>query len=263
MIKALGWMRTLIDKIKNICIYLNIFAKNFPDRDGRFIILLLVAFLDLTVVIRYHDEVSEFIPGWCRIDSKEKVYLSLTLLSAPFAFFIWHWRDANNLAKIETDRYDLFLKDFYQIEQWATAAGGTTNETLKLAAIHQLLPFANGGYGLLFVRPAQEIFLSLLANSKGRGTDDIKAIHEIVKNNWKVFDKVRKNIDPAANSFLKGIILIANADFSNADFSSADFSFANLSAADFSNANLRGAKYSNATKFPDGFDPVKAGMEKT
>ena len=59
---------------------------------------------------------------------------------------------------------------------------------------------------------------------------------------------------------------LSGADLSGADLSGADLSWANLSVANLSEANLSvadlsGAKYTKKTKWPDRFDPVKAGAK--
>jgi uncharacterized protein YjbI with pentapeptide repeats len=78
---------------------------------------------------------------------------------------------------------------------------------------------------------------------------------------------------------LQGALLrysvMTDARFTGADCRRADFSYSLLADADFTGADLRGAifthaslggrfdastTYDNATKFPEGFDPVAAGL---
>jgi uncharacterized protein YjbI with pentapeptide repeats len=47
-------------------------------------------------------------------------------------------------------------------------------------------------------------------------------------------------------------------DLSGANLSLADLCGADLSRADLSGINLNGAKYNQDTKWPKGFDPIKA-----
>ncbi len=50
------------------------------------------------------------------------------------------------------------------------------------------------------------------------------------------------------------------ANLSGANLSSVDLRGADLRGADLRGVNLYGARYSQGTLFPDGFDPMKAGM---
>ncbi|NJM68321.1 MAG: pentapeptide repeat-containing protein [Acaryochloris sp. RU_4_1] len=54
---------------------------------------------------------------------------------------------------------------------------------------------------------------------------------------------------------------LQEADLSEADLSEADLSGANLIGANLTDAQLKGAKYNSRTVFPDGFEPVKVGMQ--
>jgi uncharacterized protein YjbI with pentapeptide repeats len=46
--------------------------------------------------------------------------LLTALLSAPIAYFIWWFRDTNNLWQIENQRKDINLKDFQKLAEWAS-----------------------------------------------------------------------------------------------------------------------------------------------
>ena len=52
------------------------------------------------------------------------------------------------------------------------------------------------------------------------------------------------------------------ANLSGANLSGADLSEAKLGYANMSGANLSGTKYNKDTKWPGGFDPIKAGAIK-
>lgn len=52
------------------------------------------------------------------------------------------------------------------------------------------------------------------------------------------------------------------ANLSEANLYGADLRWASLSEANLRGANLGGATYNKQTIFPDGFDPIAAGMKK-
>ena len=59
--------------------------------------------------------------------------------------------------------------------------------------------------------------------------------------------------------------LLSNANLATANLEGANLSKANLRGADLSNANISNvnwdaARYDNRTKWPEGFDPVVAGL---
>ena len=111
-------------------------------------------------------------------------------VSAPVAFAIWHFRDANTQQQIANQRKDVNLKEFQKIAEWISGAHlvetkviekskeGSEQETsyeysrqpenqniptfskqdgavgLQIAAVYMLLPFSRGDHGEAFRRPA-------------------------------------------------------------------------------------------------------------
>ena len=55
---------------------------------------------------------------------------------------------------------------------------------------------------------------------------------------------------------------LTNADLTNADLRNSILKSANLWNANLWNADLQGAEYNQQTRWPDGFDPAKAGAIK-
>jgi len=69
-------------------------------------------------------------------------------------------------------------------------------------------------------------------------------------------------IEPGANLY-RAVLSEANlagADLAGADLSGAHLSGAHLSGANLSGANLSWAKANEETVWPEGFDPVAAGV---
>ena len=126
------------------------------------------------------------------INSRGAWTLITLIVSAPVAYVIWFFRDANTQKQIENQRKDVNLKEFQKIAEWVSGAhlveekiiekskdtGGLEKETaceysrqpekqniatfskqdgavgLQIAAIYMLLPFYRGDHGEDFRRPA-------------------------------------------------------------------------------------------------------------
>jgi hypothetical protein len=74
-------------------------------------------------------------------------------------------------------------------------------------------------------------------------------------NAWNDWRKNNPGIIPVlSESDLRG------ADLRNANLGESDLRGADLSESDLRNANLRGALYTSQTQFPQGFNPIEAGM---
>ncbi|MDH5542687.1 MAG: pentapeptide repeat-containing protein [Nitrospinota bacterium] len=158
------------------------------------------------------------------------------ILAAPIALPIWYWRDQNKKADIQNAREDLIQKDFHEIQKWAVGLGGDKNETLQIAAIHQLKPFAVGIHGERFQRPAYEIYFSLLQSWPEEEVNDetvvpnhILAIHTVFREEGSKITKKMNRIN------------LAKADLSGADLSGVNLAEANLQSAELFRANLQSA----------------------
>ena len=127
------------------------------------------------------------------INSRGAWTLITLIVSAPVAYVIWFFRDANTQKQIENQRKDVNLKEFQKIAEWVsgghlveekiTEKSKTTKEDseqetareysrqpekqniatfskqdgavgLQIAAIYMLLPFYRGDHGEDFRRPA-------------------------------------------------------------------------------------------------------------
>ncbi len=211
------------------------------------------------------------------LTSYKLYYVIVILVTAPPAYVIWHWRDKNRRDEIDNNRHDTLLKDFHQVEQWATTIPEEGKISItQTAAIYQLRPYLIGKHGEAFMRPTYEIYKALLDSWQpergefGRIQDDspsyVKDIHKVVfeeiKFFTKDFKKSRENFGIEAGRTLlstldlKGIYL-AFKKLAGAYLYKANLTFADLTGAKLEGAHLYKAKYSPVTKFPDGFDPTK------
>ena len=121
-----------------------------------------------------------------------KYYLAFGVGIGP-SFVIWFFRDQNKLWEIENSRKDTNLKDFQQLQQWATghfpkasennissdASGSADKEqadsnALQLSAIYQLGAFFRGEFGEQFRRPAYEILYSIWVKLLSEIDDGLK-----------------------------------------------------------------------------------------
>jgi hypothetical protein len=96
------------------------------------------------------------------------VGLSGIVMSAPIIFIIWTFRDKNKLLELENARKDTNLKEFQQLQRWATGNidGNSDNDNkiaLQISALHSLRAYLKGEYGESFRRGAYEIFRVILA----------------------------------------------------------------------------------------------------
>lgn len=172
------------------------------------------------------------------LDDKSFVKLSSFILTAPIFFTIWAFRDKNKLLELENTRKDTNLKEFQQLQQWATGniEGDAKDEdktALQISALHSLRGYLKGEYGESFRRGAYEIFRSTLETQH-------KDILDKVKN--KKFDNIRDAIN---NSQLtKQLNIIASEEWFNLlinhDFPTAEIS---LVGVDLNGKYLQHKKY--------------------
>ncbi len=127
------------------------------------IITVLVAF--------FHDF---YVPLF--VANSDNIFLKITsvgvsgvVMSAPIIFVIWVFRDRNRLMELENARKDTNLKEFQQLQRWATGniEGDKDNQdnkiALQISALHSLRAYLKGEYGDSFRRGAYEIFRASLA----------------------------------------------------------------------------------------------------
>ena len=193
------------------------------------------------------------------------IKLSHLIITAPIFFAIWAFRDASRLHEIANQRKDTNLKEFQQLQEWATD-NTDDNIALKISALHSLRAYLKGEYGQSFRRGAFEIFASEL------NTQHTKILQQAPKNDKqhkKILQQVPKNdkltIKQAIdnNQLCKQLNRIVEEDWFNLliihNFPTATISLVGVNLSrkylhhkDFgeplnlSNANLQGAYLSRA-----------------
>ena len=194
------------------------------------------------------------------------IKLSHLIITAPIFFAIWAFRDASRLHEIANQRKDTNLKEFQQLQEWATD-NTDDNIALKISALHSLRAYLKGEYGQSFRRGAFEIFASELSTQHTKilqqvtDNDDLtikqaidnnplcKQLNRIVKEDW--FNLLISHNFPTATISLVGVDLsvkyLRHKDFgkslslSNANLQGADLRGAKLQGADLRGAKLQGA----------------------
>ena len=111
-------------------------------------------------------------------DTPSIISITTLVITAPVAFTIWIFRDKNKLLELENTRKDTNLKEFQQLQRWATGniegdkgnqdniegdKGNQDNIALQISALHSLRAYLKGEYGESFRRGAYEIFRASLA----------------------------------------------------------------------------------------------------
>ena len=201
------------------------------------------------------------------------IQLKTLLITAPIAFFIWAFRDHNKLIELENVRKDTNLKEFQQLQQWATGNidGNVSDEkktSLQISALHSLRPYLRGEYGQSFRRGAYEIFRSTLETQhkeifrrvEGAEEPDVmtaiandqltKQLNIIASEEW--FNLLINHDFPLGDISLVGVDLSGTKDNpkylqhqhfgESLNLKGAKLAFANLSYVNLSGADLRGIK---------------------
>jgi uncharacterized protein YjbI with pentapeptide repeats len=111
-------------------------------------------------------------------DSKSIIQFKVLIITAPIIFVIWIFRDKNKLLEIENNRKDTNLKEFQQLQRWATGNIDGENKdnkiALQISALHSLRDYLKGEYGESFRRGAYEIFRSVLKRQHDKILKSIK-----------------------------------------------------------------------------------------
>ncbi len=113
------------------------------------------------------------------IDTKSIISLTTLIITAPIVFVIWVFRDKNKLLELENARKDTNLKEFQQLQRWATGNidGNSDNDNkiaLQISALHSLCAYLKGEYGESFRRGAYEIFRAILATQHQKILQQLK-----------------------------------------------------------------------------------------
>ncbi len=263
----------------------------------RVVTVILIGTIELSLIYNFWFDIKGFIntfggekPNWLGA-------IITTLLASPIAFIIWSFRNTDKRKDLQHAEENIRQADFHKIEEWATTflsvsvqeaelsvvenkveheentaeTPANTNKgisttpkideaktgVLQIAAIYQLLPYLKGEYGSRFVRPAMEIYRSLLSSwrwSEEETKEDkigpfnrinvspyITALHTIFRQESEFFGSFHKKPVCIKNKWiplkdidLKGVILI------DADLRGANLHGANLIRADLTVANLSG-----------------------
>ncbi|WXU00158.1 MAG: hypothetical protein Ctma_0869 [Catillopecten margaritatus gill symbiont] len=212
------------------------------------------------------------------IDAKSIISLTTLIITAPIVFAIWAFRDKNKLLELENARKDTNLKEFQQLQRWATGniEGDKDNEdneiALQISALHSLRGYLKGEYGESFRRGAYEIFRAALATQhqkiiervKGKEfkniTDAIdkcpltKQLNIIANEEW--FNLLINHNFPTNNISLLGVdlhktylhhrIYGKTLDLTHAQLQGADLGQARLQGADLEETQLQGANLRDA-----------------
>ncbi len=135
-------------------------------------ILWVIAFTILSFVFFwfiYENPYESEIIKKITTDAKSIISITTLTITAPIAFIIWIFRDKNKLLELENARKDTNLKEFQQLQRWATGniEGDKDNQdnkiALQISALHSLRAYLKGEYGDSFRRGAYEIFRASLA----------------------------------------------------------------------------------------------------
>jgi hypothetical protein len=156
--------------------------------EQRWPILLFVAICESVFIFKVWGYIDNFINpstydnlgNFIRYERKYLNTVIPLLLGAPYAFFIWVWRDFNKKEDIKNARQTLVQSDFHKIQTWATdkneivvdSSTNTSkdkenkneliNNALQVTAIYQLKEYLIGNFGEQYKRPTLELYRSLL-----------------------------------------------------------------------------------------------------
>lgn len=210
------------------------YSKGFYDYCGehrtfiRGLLVVLVALGEIALLLIFWKPVSGFFNTHSWLNS-----LQLFLLSAPVAYLLWIYRDANKLEEIENERIGQKQADFHKLEEWLASA--ETDENLKVVAVHQLEPYLrlDAGYPAFFQRPCCGLLLSILEEwGKQQRETPKKAAAET--------DHVSVEV-PATIQAIHALVARNLARVRPlAEHHALDLSFAHLEGANLEGANLMG-----------------------
>jgi len=217
------------------------------------------------------------------VENSDSIFLKITsvgvsgvVMSAPIIFIIWVFRDQNKLLELENARKDTNLKEFQQLQRWATGniEGDKDNKdnnnnkiALQISALHSLRAYLKGEYGESFRRGAYEIFRANLATqhqeileqANKEGSKGIvseinkcnltKQLNIIASEEW--FNLLINHNFPTNNISLLGVDLHQKylhhrtygkqLDLESAQLQGADLRCAQLQGVNLKDAQLQGA----------------------
>ena len=218
-------------------------------------------------------------------DTPSIISITTLVITAPIAFIIWIFRDKNKLLELENARKDTNLKEFQQLQRWATGniEGDKDNKdnkiALQISALHSLRAYLKGEYGESFRRGAYEIFRASLATQHQKilakvkvkdlttaidGCPLTKQLNIIASEEW--FNLLINHNFPTNNISLLGVDLhqkylhhrtygktldlqsaqLQGASLEKAQLQGADLQWAQLQGADLCGAQLQEANLQSA-----------------
>ncbi|WP_369176906.1 pentapeptide repeat-containing protein [Candidatus Thiodubiliella endoseptemdiera] len=212
------------------------------------------------------------------IGVKSIISITTLIITAPIAFIIWAFRDKNKLLELENARKDTNLKEFQQLQRWATGniEGDKDNQgnkiALQISALHSLRAYLKGEYGDSLRRGAYEIFRASLATQHQKILKQVnegefenitiainscqftKQLNIIASEEW--FNLLINHNFPTNNISLLGVNLSKTylhhctygktLDLGGAQLQKANLRDAQLQGACLNNARLQGACLNNA-----------------
>jgi len=173
----------------------------------------IIVFSALSIVLFWLVHTNPY--EWTTFDeitthAKSIISLDTLIITSPIVFIVWVFRDKNKLLALENTRKDTNLKEFQQLQRWATGNidGGIENQNnkaaLQISALHSLRAYLKGEYGESFRRGAYEIFRAILATQ-----------HQKILR--RVKDKEFEGIEAAINNcqLTKQLNIIASEEWFN------------------------------------------------
>ncbi len=201
------------------------------------------------------------------VADSDNIFLKITsvgvsgvVMSAPIIFVIWVFRDRNRLMELENARKDTNLKEFQQLQRWATGniEGDKDNQdnkiALQISALHSLRAYLKGEYGDSFRRGAYEIFRASLATQHQKILKQVnegefenitiainscqltKQLNIIASEEW--FNLLINHNFPTNNISLLGVNLSKSYLHHRTYSKTLDLKFAQLQRADLRDAEL-------------------------
>lgn len=197
-----------------------------------------------------------WMPTFKEVDSKPIIQLSNLIIVAPIAFIVWVFRDQNHLRTLSNARKDTNLKEFQQLQEWATESGEEKgNEALQISALHSLRGYLKGEYGEDFRRGTFEIFTSalhaqhqkILADINDKQKPTINSIKTAIEN-----DELCKQLNRIAQEDWFNLLINHNFHTATISLVGVDLSGKYLRCTqygtplDLSSANLQGVNLHKA-----------------
>lgn len=161
----------------------------YPSTKSRIFKVFIFTIIAIIIIYFIETEIAKNIFKYFNIDTSTQALIKLKslIITAPIIFIIWVFRDNNKLLELENTRKDTNLKEFQQLQQWATGNIGDNESSdnkiaLQISALHSLRGYLRGEYGESFRRGAYEIFRSTLETQHNQILEQVKnKKHETIR----------------------------------------------------------------------------------